>query len=122
MRPTDQQLLGILRIGHDVSMRGEGLSLRDALARAKYDRVRKHFGPSDLVPLLRANLDFIRQWVMYCEDKRTNGGFWVSEKSFEVGSLALPGSTIRHDSIEEAVAEFVVRELDYWSAVGKRSA
>ena len=36
MRIEEKQLLQILRIGHDTSMRGQGLSLRDALARSGY--------------------------------------------------------------------------------------
>jgi hypothetical protein len=57
---------------------------------------------------------------MYCEDKRTGGGFWVSEATLEVGSLGRPNPAVRCGSLEEAVAEFVVRELDYWSEVGRR--
>jgi len=114
------QLLRVLRIGHDTSMRGEGISLRDALARCDYRRIRDQFGPTDLVPLLATDPGLIRQWLAYCEDKRTSGGFWVSEDNCEVGSLESPESNAQFDSIACAVAEFVVRELDYWSAVGDR--
>ena len=119
MRIDKDQLLRILCIGHDTSMRGEGLSLRDALARSGYDRLRQGFGPADLVPLLQGNPDLITQWLLYCEDKRTSAGFWVSKDSLEVGSLELPESSVRYRSIEEAVAEFVVRELDFLVRRGK---
>ena len=118
MHIEDSDLLAILRIGHDTSIRGEGLSLRDALARCDYERMRKEFRASDLVPLLRRNPDLMTQWVMYCKDKRTNGGFGVSEDTFEVGDS--PESIESFASLEEAVAELVVRELDFWSEVGKR--
>jgi hypothetical protein len=120
MRINEAKLLLILRIGHDTSMRGEGLSLRDALARSQYSGLRAQFGPSEFVPLLRANPDLITQWLMYCEDKRTRGGFWVDKTTFDVGSLESPESTVRFGSLVEAVAEFVVRELDCWSEVGER--
>jgi hypothetical protein len=121
MAVDEARLVGILRIGHDTSMRGEGISLRDALMRSGYDQFRKEFRPSDLVPLLRASPDYMKQWIMYCEDKRTRGGFWVREDSFEVGSLDSPDATVRYDSLEVAIAEFVVRELDYWSQVSRRT-
>jgi len=109
------QLTAILRIGHDTSMRGQGLSLRDALARSEYSRLRCEFDASDLVPLLRGNPELMTQWLSYCKDKRTSGGFWVSETTCEVGSLETPECDLRCESLEEAVAQFVVRELDYWS-------
>jgi hypothetical protein len=118
MRSDERKLLGILRIGHAVSVRGEGLSVRDALVRSDYEGLRREFGASNLVPLLRRHPNLVRQWVRYSEDKRTSGGFWISEDPLEVGSLASPEATIHFDSLEEAVAAFVVCELDYWSAVG----
>jgi hypothetical protein len=48
-------LLAILRIGHEASMRGAGLSLRDALQRAKYTELRSTFEAGDLIPLLDAH-------------------------------------------------------------------
>ena len=117
--PIDEaQLMAVLRIGHDTSMRGGGLSLRDALARTEYSRLRPQFEPVELVPFMRANPDLVMQWLMYCEDKRTSGGFWVNETTFQVESLGAPDSVLRYESLEEAVAQFVVRELDYWSKVG----
>jgi hypothetical protein len=110
--------MAILRIGHDTSMRGEGLSLRDALARSEYPKLRARFSPAVLVPLLQAHPDLVEQWLMYCEDKRTSCGFWVDETTLRVGSLEAPDSDSQHKSLEEAVARFVVQELDYWSEVG----
>ena len=112
---ANNKLIAILRIGHDTSMRGEGLSLQDAIARAGYDNLREEFTPSELVPLLRANPELMTQWVVYSEDKRTDGGYWISEKSHEVGSLASSRQeAVKYESLEEAVANFVVRELDFW--------
>ncbi|MGL6075880.1 MAG: hypothetical protein ACRC8S_17120, partial [Fimbriiglobus sp.] len=47
--PTDEdKLIPIRPIGHDVSIRGEGLSMREALVSAKYSKLRAHFGPAEL--------------------------------------------------------------------------
>jgi hypothetical protein len=93
------ELMRILRIGHDASMRGEGISLHEAIRRSEYSELRPKFGATDLMPLIRDHPELIAQWIMYSEDKRTDGGF------------ALTG-----DSAEE-VADFVIRELDFWATM-----
>jgi hypothetical protein len=107
----DDQLLRILRIGHDASMRGEGISLIEALRRTGYQENRGQFGEPDLLRLIRANPDLVEQWLSYSEDKRTSGG-WYILRNGEVGRVDAPGSSLRFESIEEAVAGYVVRELD----------
>lgn len=116
MNPQHEKLLAILRIGHDTSIRGEGVSLRQALSRADYLEVRRQFGPQDFLPLLQARRELIEQWIMYSQDKRTSGGWYVTEEG-EVGQVDDPNSRMRFASVEEAVAEYVVRELDFWSTV-----
>ena len=120
MTLSKESLLGVLRIAHASSMRGERISLCEALMRCDYRRVRQEFGPKDLVPLLEESHELIGQWLAYCEDKRTSGGYWVSKDTCEVGSLESPLSTVKCNSAVEAVAQFVVSELDYWLAVGDR--
>ncbi|MHB0914767.1 MAG: hypothetical protein ACYC5A_04920 [Thermoleophilia bacterium] len=115
MDPTQDTLLAILRIGHEASIRGEGISLRAALSRTDYVNARKHFGAQDLVPVIQAHGELARQWLMYSEDKRTTGGWYVTEAG-EVGRLEDSESVERFGSIQKAVAEYVVRELDYWAA------
>jgi hypothetical protein len=112
-----QKLIGVLEIAHNASFRGAGLSLIDALARSDYETLRKEFGPSDLVPHLRANPRLVKDWVMYCQDKRTSGGFWLSEDSFAVGAGDSPVPAARYASLEEAVANFIIRELDLASRI-----
>lgn len=41
-------------------------------------------------------------------------GGWYILRSGELGQVSRPASRITYSTIEEAVAEFVVRELDYW--------
>jgi hypothetical protein len=117
MNAFESQLCRILSIGHDTSMRGEGISLRDALHRADYRRVRESFGARDLLPFLRSNPDFIEQWLSYSEDKRNCDGWWVCRENPAVGRVDAPEQLVRFNSVEEAIAEYVVRELDFWSSM-----
>ena len=107
------KLLFILNIGQDVSMRGEGISLRQALSRINYHELRTQFTPKDLLPLLRMQPQIIDQWLMYSADKRTSSGWYIKE-SGEVGQVDNPKSSLYFASMEIAVAEYVVRELDFW--------
>ncbi len=116
MNSQDEKLLAILRIGHDTSMRGEGMSLSQALSRVGYVETRSQFGTQDLLPLIQTHLEFVEQWIMYSEDKRTSGGWYVTEVG-NVGQIENPKSEMHFISMEEAVAEYVVRELDYWATV-----
>jgi hypothetical protein len=119
MDVDEQQLFGILRIARDTSFRGEGISMKEALKRSSFDELRNAFGPQDLVPMLSVNPELMQDWLRFCQDKRTRGGCCVFENSFEVGVLGSSEFTVRFDSLEAAVADFVVCELDYWSAVGR---
>ncbi len=116
MNPQQEKLIAILRIGHDTSMRGEGVSLKQALSRVDYLEIRKLFDPNDLVPLIKENREFIDQWIMYSEDKRTSGGWYITE-AWEVGQVDDPNGITHFASGEEAVAEYVVKELDFWASV-----
>ena len=111
-----ENLLKILQIGHDTSMRGEGISLHDALSRTKYRENRKSFGASDLVLLIREHKELVNQWLSYSEDKRTTGGWWISENPLGIGQLGSNEAIQDFDSIEKAVAEYVMRELDFWDS------
>ena len=116
MSNDDLRLLAVLKIAHETSMRGEGLSLHDALIRAGYKDLRPSFSPSDLLPLVKGDRAFVEQWTAYSQDKRTSGGWYLLEQG-EIGRVGKPGSRMCFDSLEEAVAEYVVRELDYWAGI-----
>jgi hypothetical protein len=109
--------LQILRIGHDTSVRGAGISLREAIGRARYEELRPNFGPTDLLPLIRKNSSLANEWAAYSEDKRTSGGWYLT--NCEIGQ-ATSDENLIFLSIEEAVANNVVRELDFW--IGARRA
>ncbi|MGK2883290.1 MAG: hypothetical protein ACSLE8_00680 [Rhodococcus sp. (in: high G+C Gram-positive bacteria)] len=110
--PTDEEILKILQIGHDSSIRGLGLSLNQALKQARYRELRNTLSVSDLLPVIDKNPQLIEQWIMYSEDKRTDGGWYLSPKA-AIGTIA--GDRIKFRGMQEAVAEYVLRELDFWS-------
>jgi len=110
----DAELLAILRIGHDTSMRGDGISLREALSRTRYSALRADIAPADLLPLLKGNQALILQWIAYSQDKRTSGGWYLTETG-EIGAVDAPGAKLQFSCPEEAVAEYVLRELDFWA-------
>lgn len=102
MKGEESDLLKILQIANEVSIRGQGISIRDAIARARYRELRTAFEIGDLVPLIKAHKGIAEEWLAYSEDKRTSGGY----------ALLREGR-----SIEEAVADYAVREMDYWVTV-----
>ena len=116
MTQRDKKLLNILKIAHVTSIRGEGISLLEALMRTHYRELRKNFYPNDLVSILEAHPEISKEWVLYSEDKRTSGGWYLLDK-FEIGQVGKPESTKYFNSIEKAVAEYVVRELDFWASI-----
>jgi hypothetical protein len=113
MSDRDARLISILRIGRDVSPRGDGVSIRDALKRVSYVGYRTTFKANNLLPLIAADPTLVEDWLAYSEDKRTSGG-WYILRSGEIGQVSRPASRTTYSTIEEALAEFVVRELDYW--------
>jgi hypothetical protein len=105
----------ILRIGFVTSIRGDGISLRDAIAATYYKDMRTSFSPIDLIPFIQSNPAYVRDWLMYSEDKRTSGGWYLLEHSV-VGQVTSE-VRLQYPSIEVAVAEYVVRELDFWAGI-----
>lgn len=109
----NSQLLAILRIGHDTSVRGAGLALRRAIDRSCYEVLRPGFDAGDLLPLIRNDGQLVDQWLAYSEDKRTTDGWWLLRDG-TIGMASEPSRLLHFRSIEQAVAEYVVRELDFW--------
>jgi hypothetical protein len=116
MTEVCDRIMEVLRIPLYTQGRG-GISLVDALRRTDYVAVRKEFTAGDLVPLLKANPELVTEWTGFSENKRCDG-WWVIKESCEVGWLGVRRrglvrkKTLRFETLEEAVAEFIVRELD----------
>jgi hypothetical protein len=112
----DTKLLNILKIGHITSIRGKGISLQKALMRSHYRELRKTFCPNNLVPILEAHPKISTEWILYSKDKRSSGGWYFLDK-FEIGQVGKPESRKYFNSVEVAVAEYVVNELDFWASI-----
>ena len=104
----------ILRIAHDTSIRGKGISLSKALRKAKYSQLRKDLSSLDLLRIIEEKPSFIQDWISYSQDKRTSGGFYLSGKI--IGSLD-KSDEIFCDNEQIATAMYVIKELDFWSKV-----
>ncbi len=112
-----ESLLLILRIGHDVSFRGEGISLRDAMRRANYADIRPSIWIDELVAIIHNNPNLIREWTLYCEDKRTSGGWVLCAEANQIWLNSNPSTVQSFDSLEEAVANYALAELDFWAGI-----
>jgi hypothetical protein len=110
----------ILRIGHETSIRGAGLSLRDALSQARFREIRPSRDESLLLAYLKDDPSPVEEWLLYSEDKRTDGG-WYLLRDGTVGQVRRPGEEIRFPTVEQAVAAYVLRELDFWAQLAPKA-
>lgn len=92
------------------------MSLRDALARTRYRELRQGLEESDLLPHLQADPLLVDAWLAYSEDKRADGGWYILRNGI-VGRAHRPEESVQFHSLEEAVAAYVIRELDFWANV-----
>lgn len=89
--------------------------MEQALERASYQVHRAAVSVSDLLEVLRLEPGLVEQWLCYSEDKRTTGG-WYVKRNGEIGRVLMPESRVVFDTTPEAVAEYVLRELDHSAA------
>ena len=104
-----------------------GGSIRDRLEQMEWERHRPLLTADALEAYIREHPEVIEAWASFSADKRTSGGYyllapddaqgWWGRKSWTVGRLlgsgghedwAFPGGP-------KACAEFILRELDFWS-------
>ena len=116
---SESARFAILGIGHLCSIRSaEGLSLRDALARVNYAEIRPELNVAGLRELIARQPTLVEEWYLYSADKRTTGGWYLSSNLCEIGQVGNADSVVRFRTAEEAVAEYILRELDFWSQLG----
>jgi hypothetical protein len=86
--------------------------------RADYRALRPSIEASQLAAVLEANPALIDEWLAYSEDKRTSLG-WGFEATEEAEWLVSTpqGESERFLSPSTACAEYVLRELDFWSSM-----
>jgi len=90
--------------------------MRDALLETRYKKRRSEFGPAELIPMLRRHPHLMEEWAHYSEDKRTNGGWYLS--GLDIGRVGIVDSVVSFQSVEQAVAGYVVRELEICTNLG----
>jgi hypothetical protein len=112
---ADFTLMAILRIARDTSG-AAGLPLLEALKRSGYRDHRPRFGAHEVRAALSAHPALIDEWLAYSEDKRTEAGWYVLRDG-EIGQVLKPSAQRSYPTIEEAVAQFIVHELDYWAGL-----
>jgi hypothetical protein len=116
MTTTDFRLIAILRIARQVSAGAGATSMAEALAHAGYAAYRPSFNATDVRALLEAHPSLLDQWLAYSDDKRTDQGWYVLRDG-EIGQVTQPTAQRSYATIDEAVAQFVVRELDFWAGL-----
>lgn len=123
MTTVNPDLIAVLRVAFEISERGAGLSMNEALRRARYDERRPKIGVDQLSSVIEADPELAELWLAYSENKRTSGG-WFILRSGEIGTVDDPGSRRSFPSMSDAVAEYVLRELDCCAGIrraGERS-
>ena len=113
----NEVLQSVLAIGRATSIRGEGISLSDALSRVNYAEVRPKLRINEIVEELRVNPKLVEDWVLYSEDKRTPAGWYLKSEKLEIGELSNSSSSKTFQTLEEAVAAFLLVELDFWASL-----
>jgi hypothetical protein len=109
-------VLGVLTVGRESSMRGSGISLKDALSNSRYRDLRPTISSGEFVPLLEAHPSIVEDWLAYSEDKRTSGGWYVVRPA-QIGQVGDSRSIEHFRTLQEAISEYVLRELDFWVGV-----
>ena len=122
MRIDNATLLAIMRLGYETLIRGDALSLHTVFEGAGHTKFIDELRRSKVARLLRAYPDILQHWIRYSENKPIKGGYWLRASTFEVGAAESPEAGVMYSSIQEAVAEFIARELGYWSEVGQHDA
>ncbi|NAY93432.1 hypothetical protein GTQ34_16090 [Muricauda sp. JGD-17] len=110
---NDKSLLSIIKIGHDVSMCEKGISLDTAIKKSKYKNIRPFLTAEILESLIAKHEYLINDWVRYSEDKRTHGGFYIGKN--EIRSCKNPAFKSNYDSMSQTIANYILKELDYWT-------
>jgi hypothetical protein len=97
-----------------------GRSLADLLSLTEYPRIRRELHEPLLAEWLRTRPGVSRRWVHWSEDKRTSSGYYVVQmnEGWRIGSLS-SDVTWEYTNESDAVAAYILRELDHWAAVAK---
>ena len=109
------RLMPLLRIAQRLGAE-TGATVGALLERAGYRASRPGFGSGEVRAMLISHPSLVDQWLAYSEAKETPEGWYVLRDA-EIGQLLRPASQRRFACIEEAVAQFILRELDHHAGI-----
>lgn len=116
MTPSEGDIDAILRIAYETSSRSpSAYSMEEALRRTCYRKLRGGIDHANVVAALHARPQAVHDWVMYSADKRTSAGWFLDADANRIGRQEHANANYTFGSLPDAVAAFVLHELDYWS-------
>ena len=95
----------------------EALSIHEMVTRTQYLERREELTVAAVRESLAASPERLAEWLEYSADKRSKGGWYIRAEHgcVEVGHLGSDGRVAEKRSyadLEEACAEFILRELE----------
>ncbi len=120
---SDATIGRICRIARDLR-RPSAPSLDDLVDASGYRAIRSELSIATLAQYICTEPRLIEDWLGYCGDKRTSGGWafgrdddgeWTVWQPFPKDGAP---KERRHSRAETACADYVLAELDYWVGVG----
>ena len=115
------RLMPFLRIAQHLRSGDAAASIREALQRSGYSAARPSFGAQEVREMLTAHPPLLEAWLSYSDGKESRDGWYVLRDG-EIGRVSHPASQRQFGSIEEAVAEFILRELDHYAGAAAAPA
>jgi hypothetical protein len=102
---NNKTLQEILNVANAVSSRGKGISMHQALSQLEYKKIRAEVSSEKLVPMIEKSPSIIEDWILFSEDKRTEGGYALEREEIE-----------QHSAKEQAeiTVNYILKELDFW--------
>ena len=102
-------LLAILGVAHESSMRGAGLSLVDAVSRTRYAELRGRIDVDMLARVVRRHPSLIDQWQLFSYDQRSSDAHYLDGNT--IGTID-PRSKRTYPHRWDAVAAFAMIVLE----------
>ena len=102
---NNKTLQEILNVANAVSSRGKGISMHQALSQLEYKKIRAEVSSEKLVPMIEKSPSIIEDWILFSEDKRTEGGYALEREKIEQHSVKEQA---------EITVNYILKELDFW--------
>ena len=109
------RLMPLLRIAQRLDAETRA-TVAPLLERAGYRASGPAFGSGQVRAMLTSHPSLVDQWLAYSEAKEIPEGWYVLRDA-EIGQVLRPASQRRFACIEEAVAQFILRELAHHAGI-----